>query len=317
MLHYLGIMLLTAALVWVFTPMAIRLSHMLGIIDLPSARKPHARPTPLMGGFTMLASFWLTALVVLPKDRALWGLLLGGTAAFMVGFADDYFKSHGKDLSAAPKFLGQVVAAMLLAYFGTQIYYISNPFAGGMIFFPAWFSYLATVIWVVGVMNLINFMDGLDGLAAGITCIVATTLALVAWQMGQTNSVTMAVMVMGITLGFLRFNKFPARIFMGDMGSNLLGFLIGAISVGGSFKSATVVGTLIPVLALGLPIFDTAFNVIRRSLNGQPFYTADLGHTHHRLQRWGLTQVQTVMFMYLISICFSLTALVFLFASRH
>ena len=187
----------------------------------------------------------------------------------------------------------------------------------GMIFFSPLVSYLTTVIWVVGVMNLINFMDGLDGLAAGIACIAASTLALVAWQMGQTTSATLAVIVMGITLGFLRFNKYPASIFMGDMGSNFLGFLLGAISVSGSFKSATLVGMVVPILALGLPIFDTAVNVVRRTRNGQPFYEADLGHTHHRLQRWGLNQVQTVLFMYLISICFSLTALVFLFASRH
>ncbi len=318
MLRYSGVLLLAGVLVWLFTPMAERLSYRIGIIDHPGARKPHAKPTPLMGGWAMLISFWISALLVLPNEPFKWGILLGGTIAFTVGLADDYAKSRGKEWGAAPKFLGQVLSALVLVMFGVRIYGISNPFEPGtMVFFPLWLSYLATVIWTVGVMNLINFMDGLDGLAAGITCIAASTLALVAWQMGQPVSVIMAVLVMGITLGFLRFNRFPARIFMGDMGSNFLGFLLGAISVDGAFKSATLIGTVIPILALGLPIFDTAFNVIRRSLNGQPFYAADLGHTHHRLQRWGLTQVQTVMFMYLISICFSLTALVFLFASRH
>lgn len=319
MLRYSVIFILSGLLVWVFTPLAERLSYRLGIIDYPNRRKPHAKPTPLMGGWAMLASFILTSAVALPVTRSSKGIWLGSLVAFGIGLADDYAKSRGRDMRPLLKLLGQIAAALVLASFGVRIHHVTDPFSAsrGMIFFSPLVSYLTTVIWVVGVMNLINFMDGLDGLAAGIACIAASTLALVAWQMGQTTSATLAVIVMGITLGFLRFNKYPASIFMGDMGSNFLGFLLGAISVSGSFKSATLVGMVVPIWALGLPIFDTAVNVVRRTRNGQPFYEADLGHTHHRLQRWGLNQVQTVLFMYLISICFSLTALVFLFASRH
>ncbi|HBK86641.1 MAG TPA: undecaprenyl-phosphate alpha-N-acetylglucosaminyl 1-phosphate transferase [Firmicutes bacterium] len=319
MLRYITIFILSGLLVWIFTPLAERLSYRLGIIDIPSKRKPHAKPTPLMGGWAMLISFVISTVVALPLKGHRVGILLGAFLAFAIGLADDYVKSRGKELGALPKFLGQVLAALVLASCGVRIYHITNPFSatGGLIWFSPLVSYLMTVLWVVGVMNIINFMDGLDGLAAGISCIAASTLALVAWQMNQTASATLAVIVVGITLGFLRFNKHPASIFMGDMGSNFLGFLLGAISVGGSFKSATFVGMVVPILALGLPIADTAFNVIRRTKNGKPFYEADLGHTFHRLQRWGLTQVQTVYFMYLISICFSLTALIFLFASRR
>lgn len=316
MLRYVAIFVLSAVLVWIFAPVARRLSFRLGLVDRPNHRKLHDQPTPLMGGWAMLLSFCIAALVVLPLNRNLAGIILGAVIAFGVGLADDYYKSHGKELTAGPKFLGQVLAALVLAMHGVRIYYISNPFSAGMIFFPPLASYLTTIVWVVAVMNLINFMDGLDGLAAGIASIAAATLALVAWQMNQTVSLTLAVLVIGVTLGFLRFNRYPASIFMGDMGANFLGFLLGAISVGGSFKVATLMGMVVPILALGLPIFDTAFNVVRRTMHGQPFYVADHGHIHHRLQRWGLTQVQTVMFMYLISICFSLTALVFLFASR-
>lgn len=318
MLRYVGILLLAASLVCIFTPLAQRLSYKLGIVDHPSRRKPHAKPTPLMGGGAMLAAFWLASITVLPMTRSQWGILLGATGAFLIGLVDDYTKSRGRDFKAGPKFAGQIACALLLASFGVRIYHITNPFMpGSLIFFPPWLSYLTTVVWVVGAMNLINFMDGLDGLAAGISCIAASTLALVAWELNNTVSITLAVIVMGVTLGFLRFNSHPAKIFMGDMGSHFLGFMLAAISVDGSFKSATAVGIIVPVLAFGLPIFDTVSNVIRRTLNGQPFYAADLGHTHHRLQRWGLTQVQTVLFMYLISICFSLTALVFLFASSR
>lgn len=319
MLRYITIFVLSGLLVWIFTPLAERLSYRLGIIDIPSKRKPHSKPTPLMGGWAMLISFVISSAVAVPLQGNRLGILLGAFIAFATGLADDYAKSRGKELGALPKLLGQILAALVLAHYGVRIYHITNPFSAtkAMIWFSPLVSYLMTVLWVVGVMNIINFMDGLDGLAAGISCIAASTLALVAWQMNQTPSATLAIIVVGITLGFLRFNKHPASIFMGDMGSNFLGFLLGAISVGGSFKSATFVGMVVPILALGLPIADTALNVIRRTKNGQPFYAADLGHTHHRLQRWGLTQVQTVYFMYLISICFSLTALIFLFASRR
>ncbi|NLW16606.1 MAG: undecaprenyl/decaprenyl-phosphate alpha-N-acetylglucosaminyl 1-phosphate transferase [Firmicutes bacterium] len=318
MLRYITIFTLSALLVWLFTPLAERLSYRLGLIDIPSKRKPHAKPTPLMGGWAMLISFIITSLVAVPLQGSRLGILLGAIVAFTVGLVDDYTKSRGKEMGALPKLLGQILAALILANCGVRVFHITNPFSPNkLIFFSPLVSYLMTVLWVVGVMNIINFMDGLDGLAAGISCIAASTLALVAWQMNESAWATLAVIVVGITLGFLRFNKHPASIFMGDMGSNFLGFLLGAISVGGSFKSATLVGMVVPILALGLPIVDTAINVIRRTKNGQPFYVADLGHTHHRLQRWGLNQVQTVYFMYLISICFSLTALVFLFASRH
>ncbi len=318
MLRYITIFTLSALLVWLFTPLAERLSYRLGLIDIPSKRKPHAKPTPLMGGWAMLISFIITSLVAVPLQGSRLGILLGAIVAFTVGLVDDYTKSRGKEMGALPKLLGQILAALILANCGVRVFHINNPFSPNkLIFFSPLVSYLMTVLWVVGVMNIINFMDGLDGLAAGISCIAASTLALVAWQMNESAWATLAVIVVGITLGFLRFNKHPASIFMGDMGSNFLGFLLGAISVGGSFKSATLVGMVVPILALGLPIVDTAINVIRRTKNGQPFYVADLGHTHHRLQRWGLNQVQTVYFMYLISICFSLTALVFLFASRH
>lgn len=316
MLRYIAIFILAAALVWIFTPVAQKLSFRLGLLDIPDRRKQHDKLTPLMGGWAMLISFCVSALAVLPLSTNLRGIIFGAMIAFSIGLADDYCKSKGKELSAGPKFLGQVVAALVLASHGVRVFYITNPFSQGMIFFSPLVSYVITTIWVVAVMNLINFMDGLDGLAAGITSIAAGTLALVAWQMNQTVSITLAVLVLGVSLGFLRFNRFPASIFMGDMGANFLGFLLGAISVGGSFKVATLMGMAVPILALGLPIFDTAINVVRRTMHGQPFYVADHGHIHHRLQSWGLTQVQTVMFMYLISICFSLTALVFLFASR-
>jgi UDP-GlcNAc:undecaprenyl-phosphate GlcNAc-1-phosphate transferase len=315
-LRYIAIFILSCALACLFTPVAQQVSFRLGLIDRPNKRKPHAKPTPLMGGWAMLLSFVISAYLVLPANYERTGIILGSLAAFSVGLADDFLKSRGRDLGAGPKFLGQVMAALIMAASGVRINYVTNPFGEGMIVFSPLLAYLATVVWTVAVMNLINFMDGLDGLAAGVTCIAATTLALVAWQMHQSISLTMAVILIGITLGFLRFNRYPASIFMGDMGANFLGFLLAAISVDGSFKSATVVGIAVPVLALGLPIFDTISNVIRRTQNGQPFYKADLGHMHHRLQRWGLSQTQTVTFMYLISICFSLTALLFLFASR-
>jgi len=266
------------------------------------------------------AAIWLGVLIamwLLPIDRRLLiGLSLGGTVAFAVGFADDYIKSRGGDLSAAPKFLGQILAASLLFFAGVQVQFLSNPFSGGLVFLPTAASFFVTVTWVVGVTNLINFMDGLDGLACGLVNIAALTMAVVSYFMGQPTTLLVSLVLVGVTTGFFRYNFSPARAFMGDAGAYFLGFMLAAVSVEGAFKSATLVGLLIPILVLGLPIADTIFNIVRRFLSGKPVYVADKGHTHHRLLQAGLSHRQTVLVMYLISICFSLTALVLMFASR-
>lgn len=302
------------AIVTAVIPPIYNLSVKCNIVDQPNPRKVHKVPMPFVG-----AAIWagvLIAIWLLPIERRLLiGLTLGGTVAFIVGFADDFIKSRGGDLVAWPKFLGQIVAALLLFAVGVKVQFLSNPFSGGLIYLPPIASVLVTVTWVVGVTNLINFMDGLDGLACGLVNIAALTMAVVSSFMGQPTTLLVSLVLVGVTSGFFRYNFNPARMFMGDAGAYFLGFMLAAVSVEGAFKSATLVGLLIPVLVLGLPIADTIFNVVRRFMSGKPVYVADKGHTHHRLLQAGLSQRQTVLVMYLISICFSLTALVLMFAS--
>lgn len=296
-------------------PPVYNLSMSYSIVDKPNARKVHQTPMPFVG-----AAIWagvLLAIWLLPIERRLLiGISLGGTVAFAVGFVDDFIKSRGGDWAAGPKFVGQILAATLLYSAGVKVQFLSNPFTGGLVYLPDLGSLAVTVAWVVGVTNLINFMDGLDGLACGLVNIAALTMAVVSYSMGQPTTLLVSLVLVGVTSAFFRVNFNPARMFMGDAGAYFLGFMLAAVSVEGAFKSATLVGLLIPIIVLGLPIADTVFNIVRRFLSGKPVYMADKGHTHHRLLDAGLSQRQTVLVMYLISICFSLTALILMFASK-
>jgi UDP-GlcNAc:undecaprenyl-phosphate GlcNAc-1-phosphate transferase len=303
------------AVVTALMPLVRTLAVTYCLVDKPNPRKVHQVPVPVTGG-----AMWLGLILVmwaLPVERQLaLGLTLGGSVAFAVGFLDDWVKSRGGDFPAWPKLLGQILAAGLLFASGVKVYFLTNPFSGGLVMLSPVLSFLATVIWVVAVTNLINFMDGLDGLACGIVTIASATMAVISYFMDQPTTLLMFLVLAGVSAAFFRYNFNPARAFMGDAGAYFLGFTLSAISIEGAFKSATLVGLSVPLLVLGLPIADTVYNITRRLRSGKPVYVADNGHTHHRLLQAGLSQRQTVLVMYLISLCFSLTALVVLFASR-
>ncbi|MCL6593679.1 MAG: undecaprenyl/decaprenyl-phosphate alpha-N-acetylglucosaminyl 1-phosphate transferase, partial [Alicyclobacillus sp.] len=219
-------------------------------------------------------------------------------------------------LKAWPKFVMQILAAVVLVSFGVSIGGVTLPIQGDFFAFPAWLSWLTTVLWVVAITNMINFLDGVDGLAAGLSAISAMSLFFIALLKGQAAMAVFAVVLMGAALGFLRHNFHPARIFMGDAGATFLGFVLAAIAVEGAFKSATLVSLVVPVLALGVPILDTLWVVIRRFRENRPIYVADKGHTFHLLMKSGLSQVQTVAFLYLLGVCFSLASIVVLLVAH-
>ena len=315
-MHYFIAVIGTFSLVTAIIPLIKILALRVGLVDVPNARKVHQKPMPFVGGIAMACGvLTLSWFLPVPPDFRT-GIMRGGLAMLAVGLADDFLKSRGKDLSAAPKFAGQIVAALLLLSAGIRVEFLSNPFVGGMIHLADWQSLAVTVLWVVGVANIINFMDGLDGLACGIVTIAALTMAGVSLFMGDYGMFLMSLVLAAVTVAFLRFNFNPASMFMGDGGAYFLGFVLAAVSIEGAFKSATLVGLAVPVLVLGLPIADTVYNVVRRVRNGQPFYVADRGHTHHRLLNAGYNQRQVVLVMYIISACFSLTALLVMFAGR-
>lgn len=281
---------------YVSTPLVKKIAWKIGAIDFPSERRVHKKPMPRIGGLAIYIALITASIIVLPIERrAIQGILLGGTFIVFVGILDDIY-----DLPAKIKLVGQIVASIILVAFGLKVEWLTNPF-GGMIYLGK-LSIPLTIFWTVGITNTLNFIDGLDGLAAGISAIAAFAMMLVNLSLNQPIPVLITALLAGASIGFLPYNFNPAEIFMGDTGAMFLGYMLAAVAIEGAVKSATVIALIVPILALGLPIFDTAFAIIRRLANGRPIMQADKGHLHHRLLGIGLTQKQAVLYMYLISI---------------
>ncbi len=282
---------------YILTPYAIKLAHKIGAIDVPKDnRRVHKKPIPRLGGLAIYAAFILTALIMAPINRQLLGILAGATMIVGIGIIDDM-----KQISAKYKLLVQIVAAFVVIFSGVKMEYFSNPLNRGLIPLGI-YSIPMTVFWIVGITNAVNLIDGLDGLAAGVSSIASITLAFVAYSNGQSQVAPILLLILaGGALGFLPYNFNPAKIFMGDTGSLLIGFVLASVSVAGVIKSATTIAVAIPVLALGVPVFDTAFAIARRLVNRRPIMEADKGHLHHKLLEQGLSQKQTVLVLYMIS----------------
>ncbi len=312
-MYYIVALLVSFVLVYFSVPYIQKLALKTGFVDIPNQRKIHKAPIPLLGGLAIYGGFIVTAAIFTHRAPEFWGITLGGLIIFLLGIVDDFYKTRKQELSAWPKFLVQIVAASVLPIFGVSIQGINIPFMhDGFVMFPVWLGVFATVIWVVAITNMMNFLDGVDGLAAGLAAISATTLFFIALLKGHSAMALLSIILIGTSLGFLRHNFHPARIFMGDAGATFLGYVLAAIAVGGAFKSATLVSMLIPVLALGVPIMDAFYVIFRRFRENRPIYIADKGHTFHYLMKSGLSQKQTVTFLYLLGICFSLVSIVIL-----
>ena len=294
----------------VLTPAVIAFARRTGALDQPDARKVHARPIPRIGGIGIYAAFMVSILVQLvfveltPEFMmSLIGLMVGGTIIVAIGIIDDYC-----DLPAKVKLLGQILAAVVLVVgFDVRIDFITDPL-GDFIYLEL-FAIPATIFWIVGLTNTVNLIDGLDGLAAGVSSIAAITIFLVAMEEGIPFVAMVTAALAGAAVGFLYYNFNPARIFMGDTGSMFLGFMLAGISVVGAVKSAATIALIVPILALGLPILDTTFAIVRRMRNHRPIFKPDKGHLHHRLLAHGFTQKQAVLLMYVVSALFGLCAL--------
>lgn len=241
----------------------------------------------------------------LPLTQDVIGLLVGASVIIAVGVWDDICQ-----IPAKVKLAGQIVAAAILVGFGVQMEWLMNPFGERYIYLSNWISVPLTILWVVGFTNMVNLIDGLDGLAAGVSSIAAVSVALIAYQMGQEASALITVAMAGAALGFLQYNFNPARIFMGDTGSMFLGYVLAAVSIMGVMKTAATVALIVPMIALGLPIMDTALAIVRRYLRGVPIFSPDRGHLHHRLLDKGLSQKQVVLLMYAITAFLGMISLV-------
>lgn len=290
------------AVAYFVTPKVKELAVRAGAMDAPDARKVHKEPIPRMGGLAIYLGFIIAVFASVHINREIAGLLLGGTLILVLGIIDDM-----KQLSAKIKLYGQIIAAFVPLLFGVRIEWLTNPF-GDMIFLD-YLSTPITVLWIVSLTNTVNLIDGLDGLAAGVSTIASVTILMVALQQNFWIVAILTAALAGSAFGFLQHNFNPAKIFMGDTGSMFLGYMLAGISVLGTVKSAATIALIVPIMALGLPIMDTAFAIIRRYSNGRPIFKPDKGHLHHRLLEMGLSQKQAVLLMYVISGCLGLSAI--------
>lgn len=289
----------------VLTPLVKRLAYRVGAVDRPNYRKVHARIMPRLGGLAIYLSFVLTYLIYRPDGDFDKALLIGATIIIITGILDDML-----EITAKAKLLGQLAAALVIVIYGEiQIEFINLPFNNGVLEF-GYFAIPLTIIWIVGITNAVNLIDGLDGLAAGVSTIALVTLSAMAILMGNPFVATVTAILAASTLGFLVFNFYPARIFMGDTGALFLGFMISVFALLG-FKGVTMFALIIPVIMLGVPVSDTFFAIVRRLREKQPLSAADKSHLHHCLLNVGFTHRQTVLIIYAIAALFGITALIF------
>lgn len=298
-------------------PRARQLALRWQFVDMPNSRKVHKEPLPLLGGLAIVAGFLISSLVMTrhagPIPPVYRGIAVGTLMLYAIGMVDDFYKTRKRDFSPLIRLIVQILAASLVALSGGAVHTLTMPFGNGhYVLLSPLVSWPLTVVWIVGVINVYNFLDGLDGLAAGIGTISAFTMVFFAWRTGDMQSAIWAAALAGGAMGFLRYNFYPARIIMGDAGSTAIGFVLASVATVGAFKSATVLSIVVPVLALGVPIFDAIRVVIGRAIRGKPIHQADQTHGHHWLLRAGFSQVQTVALLYLVSVCFSLASIIFI-----
>lgn len=285
------------------TPLVKKIAIKIGATDQPNQRKVHKNIMPRLGGLGIFISFALGMLIFFPESELTWPVLIGATIIIITGVLDDLI-----ELSPKLKLSGQLLAAGVVVVGGVQVEFINLPFGGTIEF--GYFSIPITVLWIIGITNAINLIDGLDGLAAGVSSIALLTISGMAITMGNVFVVFAGFMMLGATVGFLIYNFYPAKIFMGDTGALFLGFMISVLSLLG-FKNVTLFSFIIPVIILGVPISDTIFAILRRMIQRKPLSAPDKSHLHHCLINLGYSHPETVLMIYAVSAIFSLAAVIF------
>src|SRR5947209_203111 len=293
--------LAAAVVTALLTPVTMRLATAVGAIDQPRERGLSERSTPLLGGLAIFAGALAAALIWLPSgyhsEHQLWhGVLIGAALITAVGALDDRY-----DLPPFVKLGGQIAAAVIVVHFGVAVKAITLPWIGQLAFPNAGVTNagpILTVVALVAMMNVVNFSDGVDGLAAGVCVIIAATMAIIAFDLSRPEPGVLAALTAGAALGFLAFNFPPASSFMGDCGANLLGLLMGVITVEAAVKTAAVVSFVLPLILLAVPFLDTTFVMLKRLKYRQPIYRPDSEHFHHRMARIGFSSRRTITYLY-------------------
>jgi UDP-GlcNAc:undecaprenyl-phosphate GlcNAc-1-phosphate transferase len=300
--------LVAAALAWLLVPLTERLASRIGAIDHPISRSLHEQPTPKLGGLAILAGVLVAAAIWLPlegnRGETTLAILGGAAAIAALGVLDDVF-----DLNPAVKLAGQVGAVIIPVSAGVTVDAFTFPFVGGLepgsvriadlpVLGKVDLGEVVTVVGIVAIVNVINFIDGVDGLAAGVCVIAAATLAVIALSLDRNAAGVLAALTAGGALGFLRHGFPPASSFMGDTGSNLLGYLLGTVAVQGALKTNAVVALFLPLIVLAVPILDSSFVIAKRLKYRRPIYIGDRSHFHHRFANIGFSQRRTLAYLY-------------------
>ena len=279
---------------WLLTPYVKKLAFRIGALDKPDGRKVHKGIMPRLGGLAIYLGFVVAVLCSMHLSKDVMALLLGGTVILIVGIIDDVYQ-----LPAKVKLLGQIAAAAVLVLFDIRIEWLNNPWGG--YFYLEYLSIPFTIFWVISFTNVVNLMDGLDGLAAGVAGIASITVILVAIQQGFYPVAVITAALAGGIVGFMRYNFNPATIFMGDTGSMFIGYMLAAISIFGAVKSAATIALIVPAIALGLPIMDTALLLYVATRMADQF-SSRIKDTCHRLLAMGMTPASGLfLLMYIIS----------------
>ena len=310
---------------YVITPYTIRLAKKVGAVDIPNDRRVNKKPMSRLGGLAVIAGFLVSGIYLIVTmyiekninftadglSKKLLGFLLGIIVLGITCFIDDV-----KNIKPLAKLAGQTLAAILVVSSGVLIDNFTIPFKENSVMLNEVFSYILTIGWIIGITNAINLIDGLDGLSSGITLIACISL-LIIFSLNESPLIAIILItaLAGAIVGFLPYNFNPAKTFIGDVGSNFMGFAIAVISILGVAKTYTAVVIIAPIMVLALPIFDTLWAIIRRIIKTKSIkgvFKADKGHLHHRLMARGYTQKQAVLILYGLTATFGMTAIILL-----
>ena len=282
-----------------------KIARHIGAMDIPNKRKVHKVPMPRLGGLGIFLTFLFGYMLFGVQSIQMNAILIGAFIIIITGVIDDI-----SPLGAKTKLLGQTIAALIVIFYGGII--LDKITIGGLHLDFGIFAYPLTIIFILGCINIINLIDGLDGLSTGTCAIFYLTIGIIAFIKSSFGGldVSLTFIMLGASLGFLCHNFYPAKIFSGDSGSMFQGFMISTISLLG-FKTVTMTSFFIPLLLLGIPILDTLFAIIRRTIKKQPIYMPDKDHLHHQLLKLGLSHRNTVLAIYAMNILFAFASIIY------
>jgi UDP-GlcNAc:undecaprenyl-phosphate GlcNAc-1-phosphate transferase len=308
----IAIVAISAVVAACSTPLVIRLARSIGAVDRPNERKVSQRVAmPLLGGLAVWlgCASGLVAAYLLGHtgmfSMGIVGFAIGATILILVGAWDDKFS-----MPAIRKLGFQIAAAAIAVYVGFRVDFFSDPITGMTYDVPGWILWPVSLLWIVGVTNAMNLIDGLDGLSSGLGAIIAATLTIICWQAGQWTGVAIGLALFGSLIGYLPFNFPPARIFLGDTGSLLIGFTLSLLALEGYRKTAFL-AFIVPILALAIPLLDTLLSILRRLRSGRGVFAADRLHMHHRLLHREGSHKNAVLMLYFLTSCFCMIAVSF------